>query len=82
VDRAGRVVGNSRPDPLEVAVLAWMLGRELAIVLVIALLVAGGSQLPKLVRALGEGAPKRQATDDGDDSGADVPRPGHPSPGT
>jgi Sec-independent protein translocase protein TatA len=61
-----------------------MLGRELAIILVIALLAAGGSQLPKLVRALGEGSavPKRQATDDDNDSGADVPGPGHPSPGT
>ena len=46
---------------MEVAVLAWMVGREVAIILVIVLLAAGGSQLPKLVRALGEGgaAPKR-----------------------
>jgi len=47
---------------LEVAVLAWMLGREVAIILVIALLVLGGSQLPKLARALGEAsaAPKNE----------------------
>jgi Sec-independent protein translocase protein TatA len=64
-------------------VLAWMLGRELAIILVIALLVAGGSQLPKLVRALGEGpaVPKRSATGDDNDSGGDVRQPGRPSPG-
>jgi mttA/Hcf106 family len=74
------VAGRFRPDALEVDVLAWMLGREVAIILVIALLVAGGSQLPKLVRTLGS-APKRQATDDDNDSGADIPDPGQSSPG-
>jgi Sec-independent protein translocase protein TatA len=46
-------------------VLAWMLGREIAIILVIALLAVGGSQLPKLVRALGEAsAAPKTATED------------------
>ena len=50
---------------MEVAVLAWMLGREVTIILVIALLAVGGSQLPKLVRALGESSASRRtdATD-------------------
>jgi Sec-independent protein translocase protein TatA len=63
---------------LEVAVLAWMLGRELAIILVIALLAVGGSQLPKLVRALGEAsaAPKKASADDAEGE------PGPRSPGT
>ena len=61
--------------------LAWMLGRELAIILVIVLLAAGGSQLPKLVRALGEAsaAPNKAPTDDADgERGPQQPR----SPGT
>ena len=47
---------------MEVAVLAWLVGREVAIILVIVLLAVGGSQLPKLVRTLGESAaaPKGQ----------------------
>ena len=46
--------------------LAWMLGREIAIILVIALLALGGSQLPKLVRTFGEAsATTKQATEDG-----------------
>jgi Sec-independent protein translocase protein TatA len=50
---------------MEVGVVAFMVGRELAILLVIALLAAGGSQLPKLVRAFGEGTkPKLPATDE------------------
>ena len=57
---------------MEVVVLAWMLGREVAIILVIALLAAGGSQLPKLVRALGEGsaAPKQPEGNDGPADGS------------
>ncbi len=66
--------------------VALMVGRELAVVIVIALLAAGGSQLPKLVRALGEGssAPKPRATDDegGDaDRSAEVSEPDHPRQG-
>jgi hypothetical protein len=41
---------------VEVVVVAFMVGRELTVVLVIALIAAGGSQLPKLVRALGQGS--------------------------
>jgi len=62
--------------------LAWILGREAAIVVVIALLVAGGSQLPKLVRALGEASAAPKKTDE--EADADAPRPDRPfrSPGT
>jgi Sec-independent protein translocase protein TatA len=45
-------------------VLAWILGREAAIIVVIALLVLGGSQLPKLVRALGEASAGPKKADD------------------
>jgi Sec-independent protein translocase protein TatA len=56
-----------------------MLGREVAIILVIALLAAGGSQLPKLVRALGEASAGPKKTAAGDVSEPDQqPR----SPGT
>jgi Sec-independent protein translocase protein TatA len=61
-------------------VVAFMVGRELAVIVVIALLAAGGSQLPKLVRAFGESSavPKQQATDPETDAGTSPP--GHPSP--
>jgi hypothetical protein len=44
-------------------------GREFAIVLVIALLVLGGSQLPRLVRSLtgGQKDPPTEPPHDGDD---------------
>jgi len=57
-------------------VVAFMVGREVTVILVIALLVAGGSQLPKLVRSLGSStvAPNRRSTDD--DPEPDAPEPG------
>jgi Sec-independent protein translocase protein TatA len=39
------------------------MGREAAIIVVIALLALGGSQLPKLVRALGEGSVAKRPDD-------------------
>jgi len=78
------VAGRSRSDPLEgFAVVAFMAGRELAVIIVIALLVAGGSQLPKLVRSLGGGAPAptRPETgphDDVTERNHDPSEPDHP----
>jgi Sec-independent protein translocase protein TatA len=59
-----------------------MLGREVAIILVIALLAAGGSQLPKLVRALGEASAGPKKTTDGADGELTEPDHGPRSPGT
>lgn len=47
--------------------VGFLQGREIVIVLAIVLLVAGGTQLPKLIRSLGA-APKR----DGDDNDRSV----------
>ena len=74
------MVGTGRPNPVEDEVVAFMVGRELAVIVVIALLAAGGSQLPKLVRAFGEApaVPERRTTDQETDPGTNPP--GHPSP--
>lgn len=45
---------------------AYIIEREISIMLVIALLVAGGSQLPNLVRALARSSPPDRSTDKGD----------------
>ena len=62
--------------------VALMVGRELTVVLVIALLAAGGSQLPKLVRALGQSseASKGRSTDGPEEAGSTEIEPR--SPGT
>jgi Sec-independent protein translocase protein TatA len=72
------VVGTSRRIPVEVAVVAFLVGRELTVVLVIALLAAGGSQLPKLVRALGHSseASRPRPTDQQEPDSPEIdPRP-------
>ena len=50
--------------------LAYVVEREISILLVIALLVAGGSQLPNLVRALARTSPPDRPTNEGDSEAA------------
>ncbi len=55
--------------------LSFVRGREVEIVLVIAPLAAGGSQLPKLVRALARSSPTDKSTANGaaEDAGTTDP---------
>ena len=62
--------------------VAFMIGRELTVILVIALLAAGGSQLPKLVRAFGQSSEASQRRSTDEQQVADSPENEPKSPGS